>query len=238
MTMHPAFSSSAPILPDRTMRWLAVFGRLESVGTLESARAEAQTIGSRLATIHLSERDRGLTARTLDVGPSDRLGPLLILMLGINALVLLIVCTNVAALLLLRGAGRQQELAVRLALGAHPRRIVRQLMTESLMFAIAGVSLGLVLAAWGQRSMATVIPASTATGGLRHTGRCPRGVSGHPRSLAWRHSLPSASFRLCVRPGLQGVCRWPAAREARPRPAQGCAARWSAHSSHCRCRFS
>ena len=160
VTMHPAFSSSAPILPDRTVRWLAVFGRLESGGTLESARAEAQTIGSRLATIHLDERDRGLTARTLDVGPSDRLGPLLILMLGINALVLLIVCTNVANLLLLRGAGRQQELAVRLALGAHPRRIVRQLMTESLMFAIAGVSLGLVLAAWGQRSMATVIPES------------------------------------------------------------------------------
>ena len=99
VTMQPAFSSSAPILPDRTVRWLGVFGRLESAGTLASARAEAQTIGSRLATNYLDERDRGLTARTLDVGPSDRLALLLVLMLGINALVLLIVCTNVANLL-------------------------------------------------------------------------------------------------------------------------------------------
>jgi predicted permease len=160
VTMQPVFSSAAPILEDRGMRWLGVFGRLDSGGTLAEARAEAETIGPRLAAMHLLDRDRGLTARTLDIGPTERLAPLFVLMLAINALVLLIVCTNVANLLLLRGAGRQHELAVRLALGAQPSRIVGQLMTESLIFAVAGVVLGLAIAAWGQGSMDAVIPES------------------------------------------------------------------------------
>jgi predicted permease len=160
VTMHPAVSSSAPILQDPGVRWLSVFGRLETDGSLASTRAEALTIGSRLAAMHLEDRDRGLTARTLDVGPSEQLAPLLVLMLGINVLVLLIVCTNIANLLLLRGAGRQHELAVRLALGARPARIVRQLMTESLILATAGVALGLAFAVWGQGSMDALIPDS------------------------------------------------------------------------------
>ena len=160
VTMHPALSSSAPILPDRGIRWLSVFGRLETDGTLESARAEAHTIGARLAAMHLEDGDRGLTARTFDVGPSEQLAPLLVIMLAINVLVLLIVCTNIANLLLLRGAGRQHELAVRLALGARPARIVRQLMTESLILATAGVALGLALAVLGQGSMDSLIPDS------------------------------------------------------------------------------
>ncbi|HVH58613.1 MAG TPA: ABC transporter permease [Vicinamibacterales bacterium] len=160
VTMQPAFSSSAPIFEDRTVRWLSVFGRLEPDGALESTRAEAQTVGTRLAAMHLDDRDRGLTARSFDVGPTERLAPLLVLMLAINVLVLLIVCTNVANLLLLRGAGRQHELSVRLALGARPSRIVRQLMTESLLLAVAGVALGLALAAWGEGSITSVMPDS------------------------------------------------------------------------------
>jgi predicted permease len=160
VTMQPALSSSASLLDDRNVRWVSVFGRLEAGGTLESANAEARTVGARLAAMHAEDSDRGLKARTLDVGPSERLAPLLLLMLAINLLVLLIVCTNVANLLLLRGAARAHEIAVRLALGARPPRIVRQLMTESLMLATAGVLLGLAFATWGHRSMDSLIPDS------------------------------------------------------------------------------
>jgi predicted permease len=110
--------------------------------------------------MHLEDRDRGLDARTLDVGPTQRLGSLLVLMLAIDVLVLMIVCTNIANLLLLRGAGRQHELAVRLALGARSSRIVRQLMTESLLLAAAGVALGLAVASWGAGSINSLIPDS------------------------------------------------------------------------------
>lgn len=160
VTLQPVFSPGAPVLEERGIRWLGVFGRLAPGDTLAAARAEAMTIGPRLAASSAEDADRGLTARTLDVGPTDRLAPLFVLMLAINALVLLIVCTNVANLLLLRGSARQHEFAVRLALGAQPPRIVRQLLTESLVLAAAGVTLGLALGAWGQRSMSAVIPDS------------------------------------------------------------------------------
>jgi len=160
LTLHPALSTTAGLLDDRATRWLSVFGRLAPSGSLSSVRAEAQAVGARLATAYTEDHDRGLTARTLDVGPTERLGPLFVVMLGITVLVLLIVCTNVANLLLLRGAARHHELAVRLALGAQPARIVRQLLTESLLLAVAGVALGLAIGAWGQGTFDSAFPDS------------------------------------------------------------------------------
>ncbi len=158
VTMHPALSTSSWALTDRGTRWLRVFGRLAPDGSLAAAGSEAQTIGARLTETYAEAQDRGLAARTLDVGPTEQLATLFAVMLGITLLVLVIVCTNVANLLLLRGAARQHELAVRLALGARPSRIVRQLMTESLVLAIAGVVLGLGIAAWGQGTIDVALP--------------------------------------------------------------------------------
>ena len=160
VTMQPEVAGSPTLLDERDIRWLDVFGRLAPGASLESARASAQAAGARLAASFADDRDLGLTARALDVGPVDRMAPLFTVMLGISGLVLLIVCSNVANLLLQRGAAREHEMAVRLALGARPARIVRQLMTESLLLAAGGVLVGGVVLAWARNALTSLVPRS------------------------------------------------------------------------------
>jgi predicted permease len=160
VTMQPEFGGGPDLLYQRGTRWLAVFGRLLPNATLESARASAQASGARLSASFAEDRDLGLTARVLDVGPVDRMAPLFAVMLGISVLVLLIVCSNVANLLLQRGAAREHEMAVRLALGARPSRIVQQLMTESLLLAAGAVLVGGVVLAWARNALTTFVPRS------------------------------------------------------------------------------
>ncbi|HEV2198015.1 MAG TPA: ABC transporter permease [Candidatus Acidoferrum sp.] len=93
----------------------------------------------------------------------DVLTPLLIL-LGAVSLVLLIACSNVAGLLLARASGRAKEFAVRTALGGSPWRLARQMLTESLVLAFAGMALGLVLASQGVRALLWLAPENLSTG--------------------------------------------------------------------------
>jgi predicted permease len=160
VTMQPEVGGSPYLLHERGARWLAVFGRLLPGATLETARASAQAAGARLAASFAEDRDLGLTAHVLDVGPADRMAPLFTVMLGISGLVLLIVCSNVANLLLQRGAAREHEMAVRLALGARPGRIVRQLMTENLLLAAGAVVVGAVVLAWARNALTSLVPRS------------------------------------------------------------------------------
>ena len=154
------------VLKDRRQRWLNVFGRLRDGVTPEQAQASLQPFHASLLEMEVKEaafarasagdKERFVKG-TVAVQPAgfgksnlrrQLTTPLRILM-AIVAMVLLIACANVANLLLARATTRQREIVVRLALGATRRRIVSQLLVESLMLAIAGGSIGVVLATWG-----------------------------------------------------------------------------------------
>jgi putative ABC transport system permease protein len=134
-------------------------GRLKPGVSLESARAEMDTIGRAQARQYVDEG----SGRTVRVVPLNELGVQdlrvgLYTMLAVVGLVLLIACVNVANLLLARAATRQRELAIRCAVGAGRGRIIRQLLTESVLLALAGGIAGLMIAAWGTNLLVPILP--------------------------------------------------------------------------------
>jgi putative ABC transport system permease protein len=140
---------------------LQVVGRLRAGVTLEEARADLARVSAQLAEEHPSSNgDLSAALRplreTLYGGTDMRL--MLYLLLGGVGLVLLIACVNVANLLLARATAREREIAVRAAIGAGRGRVLRQLLTESMLFAIAGGAAGVALAVWGTQALAAVVP--------------------------------------------------------------------------------
>jgi predicted permease len=138
------------MLRDRNARYFMMYARLAPGVTMEQARAEVQALANRMAVAD-ADSNQGIGATVLPVWQSHfgtqsiLLTPITILM-GASGLVLLIVCANLANLLLARATGRLKEFSVRLAMGARPMRLIQQLLTETLLLAVAGSVCGLELA--------------------------------------------------------------------------------------------
>ncbi|HUJ23783.1 MAG TPA: ABC transporter permease [Bryobacteraceae bacterium] len=141
--------------PSRTSREdhaLNVWARLKPGVPLERARAEMAAVGRRLALAYpKTNSDWGIAILTLPEGYVLRNQPAVAMLAVATGCVLLIVCVNVANLLLVRAGARRKEMAIRSALGASRSRIFRQLLTESLLLALAGAAAGLLVGMWAIR---------------------------------------------------------------------------------------
>ena len=150
------------LLSRRGPRWLKMIGRLKPGVSEEQAQAAMSTIAAGLEQAY-PDTNRNSIATLFPVSKVDPIGyPQLLsvagLLLAVVGIVLLIACANVANLLLARASSRRKEIAVRLAMGASRSRLIRQLLTESLMISLAGGAAGLLLALWTIDVLKTATP--------------------------------------------------------------------------------
>jgi len=134
-------------------------GRLKTGVTLAQASADMASISENLSAAY-PDTNNGISAKLTPLR-QEMLGdvqPLLLVLLGAVGFVLLIACVNVANLLLARSSGRAREFAVRAALGAGQGRLIRQLLTESVLLAVSGGAIGLLLAQWGTTAALSILP--------------------------------------------------------------------------------
>ena len=151
-----------PILPNRAAGLgMHGIGRLKPGISVEQAQADMDTVTRNLAEAY-PDADKGIGAKLVPLKTQmvGRVRPILLVLLAAVGFVLLIACVNVANLLLARSTGRAREFAIRIAMGAGRGRLIRQMLTESVLLAVAGGALGLLMAHWGTRVALTALPAA------------------------------------------------------------------------------
>jgi predicted permease len=158
----PIGADKNPWMQDRKYHpGIYALGRLKPEVTLAEARAEMDGLARNLAAAYpVTDKDNTIRVTPLKQEIVQDIRPFLLVLLAAVGFVLLIACVNVANLLLARSTGRAREFAVRAALGANQGRVIRQLLTESVLLAIAGGTLGLLLASWGTRAALSVLPST------------------------------------------------------------------------------
>ncbi len=153
-----------PLQPDpnstNQAHYLFVTGRLKRGVTIEQAKAQLKVVGERFRAQYpaFMDKNESVTARPLQDFQVGNMRTALLVLVGAVAFVLLIACANVANLLLARATGRQREIAIRCAIGAGRARVIRQLLTESIVLSIAGGIVGLLLGAVGVRGLLAISP--------------------------------------------------------------------------------
>ncbi len=174
MTYQTLLPTNFQTWPDnrRALLMMTVLGRLRPGVSHETANAAIQTIAARLEQQYPdvnSNRSAEVTEFTALFNPtlSGQLGVMGGVLMVIVGLVLLIACANVANLLLARAATREKETGIRLALGAGRRRLVRQLLTESVLLSLIGAALGLLIAFWVGNLIGNLTPGLLAGGGFQ-----------------------------------------------------------------------
>jgi predicted permease len=144
--------------------WLLCLGRLKPGVSVEAADADVKRIGQRLSQLYPdTNSNKPFVVRSLHWQMTRQIAPGLRLLLGVAALLMLVACANVSGMLLARGAQRQGEFGMRLALGAPRLGVVRLVLAESLVLGLAGCGAGVLLSAWGVVGLRSCLPAQLVT---------------------------------------------------------------------------